>query len=122
MNITLKGKNKNIAVVQSDGLVISDLQSALDFAVTVSYETGARHLVIPKECITEDFFILSTQLAGAILQKYVNYGINLAVVGDFSGYTSKPLRDFIHESNHGRNFFFVPAEEEAVNKLEACAD
>lgn len=41
----------------------------------------------------------------------------MAVYGDFSCYTSKPLRDFIYESNHGSDFFFVPEREEALRLL-----
>ena len=37
-------------------------------------------------------------IAGDILQKFVNYGIKFAIFGDFTGYTSKPLKDFIYES------------------------
>lgn len=122
MNITRKGTHKNIAVVQNDSLIITDLQSALDFAMTISYDTGTSNLVIPKECVTEDFFVLSTKLAGGILQKYVNYGIKLAIVGDFSGYTSKPLHDFIYESNKGKDFFFVPDVEEAIKKMESSTE
>jgi hypothetical protein len=45
-------------------------------------------------------------------------GIDIAVVsGDSSHYTSKPLKDFMYESNHGKDFFFVPTREEAVQKL-----
>jgi len=43
-----------------------------------------------------------------------NYYIKFAVYGDFSKYTGKPLRDFIYESNQGRDIFFVPTEEDAV--------
>lgn len=39
------------------------------------------------------------------------------IVGDFSGYTSKPLKDFIYESNKGRDIFFVDSEEEAIDRL-----
>lgn len=122
MNIILKGKHKNIVVVQSNSLLITDLQTALNFAMEISYDTKVSNLVISKACVTEDFFILSTKLAGEILQKYMNYGINLAIVGDFSGYTSKPLHDFIYESNNGQNFFFVSTEEEAIKKIEACIE
>lgn len=122
MNITRMGTHKNIAVVQNDSLIITDLQSALDFAMTIRYDTGASNLVIPKECVTKDFFALSTKLAGEILQKYVNYGIKLAIIGDFSGYTSKALHDFIYESNKGKDFFFVPDVEEAIKKMESSME
>lgn len=53
------------------------------------------------------FFILRTQLAGEILQKFINYQAKLAIYGDYTKYTSKPLKDFIYESNKGNDFFFV---------------
>lgn len=107
----------DIAVVSSDGMVITDTQSALDLAMTVKYETGSETIVIGKELICEDFFTLSTGLAGEILQKFINYQVKMAVYGDYSRYTSKPLKDFIYESNQGRSFFFVPTREDAIRRL-----
>ncbi|RFZ78862.1 DUF4180 domain-containing protein [Lacrimispora amygdalina] len=69
------------------------------------------------QAITEDFFRLSTCLAGEILQKYVNYGVKMAVIGDFSVYTSKPLKDFIYESNCGSDFCFVSDLQKGIEKL-----
>lgn len=109
-----------IAVVSGDEVCISDARSALDFMQSVYYETGCRSVVIGKEALTEDFFVLSTRKAGEILQKFVNYRFRLAVVGDFSGYTGKPLKDFMVESNRGRDVFFVPSEADAVAKLSAA--
>lgn len=36
-----------------------------------------------------------------------------------SEYTSKPLRDFIYESNKGKDIFFVSSEDEALKKLSS---
>ena len=44
-------------------------------------------------------------MAGEILQKFINYHVKIAIYGDYSVYTSKPLRDFIYESNHGKDVF-----------------
>lgn len=119
MNIEhLKEDGTDIAVVSSDTQVIVDTQSALDLAMTVKYETGATKIAIDKNIICEDFFILSTGVAGEILQKFINYHIKAAIYGDYSRYTSKPLKDFIYESNHGNNFFFVATKEEAIQKLK----
>ena len=107
----------DIAVISSDEKVIVDAQSALDLAMTVKYETGAANIVLDKRLVCEDFFILSTGVAGEILQKFVNYHVRAAIYGDYSRYTSKPLRDFIRESNRGRDFFFVATREEAIQKL-----
>ncbi len=118
MNIEyLKDNGIDIAVVSGDETVIVDVQSALDLAMTVKYETGAERIAIDKDAICGDFFILSTGIAGEILQKFMNYHVKVAVYGDYSHYTSKPLKDFMYESNHGKDFFFVPSREEAVRKL-----
>ena len=118
MNIEhLKNNGIDIAVVSGDEMVIVDTQSALDLVMTVKYEIGTERIVIDKDVICEDFFILSTGMAGEILQKFMNYHVKVAVYGDYSHYTSKPLKDFIYESNHGKDFFFVSTEEEAVQKL-----
>lgn len=105
------------AVIQSDSLVIVDPQSALDVLMTAKYEAGTKNIVIDKKLIAEEFFVLSSGLAGEILQKYVNYGGRIAIYGDFSHYTSKPLKDFIYESNKGHDVFFVSTQEEAVSML-----
>lgn len=95
------------ALVESTETVIVDPQSALDLLVRVKYEMDANAIVLSKELIAEDFFILSTGLAGEILQKFINYGGRIAIYGDYSHYTSKPLQDFIYESNKGKDVFFV---------------
>ena len=113
----LKNREMDIAVVSSDEKVIVDVQSALDLMMTVQYETSASRIVLDKNLVCEDFFILSTGVAGEILQKFINYRVKAAIYGDYSSYTSKPLRDFIYESNNGHDFFFVSTKEEAVQKL-----
>ena len=106
-----------IAQVESEEALITDVQSALDLMATVRYETGADRMILPKAALDERFFVLSSGLAGDILQKFVNYQLAVAIVGDYSGYTSKPLRDFIYESNNGSHVFFVATVEDALDKL-----
>ena len=43
--------------------------------------------------------------------------IQLAIVGDFSKYTSKSLKDFIFESNKGKFINFIASKEEALKVL-----
>lgn len=73
--------------------------------------------MISKQLIAEDFFVLSTGFAGEVLQKFVNYDGRIAIYGDYSHYTSKPLKDFIYESNKGKDIFFVATKDEAIDKL-----
>ncbi len=118
MNFKKIEKNNIIcAVVESEDVVITDAQSALDLLMSAKYDVGTKNIVIDKKLIIEDFFILSRGLAGEILQKYVNYGGRIAIYGDYSHYTSKPLKDFIYESNKGKDVFFVATEDEAVDIL-----
>ncbi len=115
----IQENQKQVALFQAEQLLITDVQSALDLAMRVTYETDCRRLILYKEAITEDFFQLSTRLAGEILQKFINYQVKIAIIGDFSGYTSKALKDFIYESNCGKDVFFVATREEAVARLTA---
>lgn len=112
-------ENDFIAVINSDTMLITDAQSALDLLMTVNYEVGTKYIVIPKRLVCDEFFILSTGVAGEILQKYINYGAKLAIYGDYSHYTSKPLKDFMYESNKGKDVFFSETREEAVERLKA---
>lgn len=105
------------AVVNSNEIVITDAQSALDVLMSAKYDIGTKNIVVDKKLITEDFFILSKGLAGEILQKYVNYGGRIAIYGDYSHYTSKPLKDFIYESNKGKDVLIVTTRDEAVEML-----
>lgn len=105
------------AAVRTETTLISTPQEAVELIASARYETGCQALILPKAALHEDFFRLPTGLAGEVLQKFVNYDMKLAIVGDFSHYTSKPLRDFIRESNRGKTVFFVSTEAEALEKL-----
>lgn len=82
-------------------------------------ETDCDRIIVDKAIVPEEFFDLSTGLAGSILQKFVNYRMKIAFVGNFSIYQSKSLRDFIYESNKGKDVFFVDSEEQALEKLSS---
>lgn len=105
------------AIVNAQSPLITDVATALDFLMSTEYAHGTRKIALNKEAISEDFFELRTGLAGEIMQKLVNYRFCLAVYGDFSGYTSKALQDFIYESNQGQVAFFVPDLDTALIKL-----
>lgn len=118
MNLTtVKENGIEIAIVASNEILITDVQSALDLMATVKYEVDCSRIVINKSAICEEFFDLKTRIAGEILQKFINYGTKIAIIGDFSVYASKSLKDFIYECNHGRDIFFVANEEQAIEKL-----
>ncbi|MFC4775901.1 DUF4180 domain-containing protein [Paenibacillus sp. GCM10023252] len=118
MNIEVVMNNgKEIAIVNSNEVLISDIQSALDVIATIRYETDCDYFLMNKQTVSEDFFDLSTKLAGDILQKFINYQVKVAIVGDYSAYSSKSLKDFIYESNKGNHVFFLESKDEAIEKL-----
>ncbi|WP_276357663.1 DUF4180 domain-containing protein [Cohnella caldifontis] len=106
-----------IALIESDERLVTDTQSALDLMATIRYETGCDRFILPKTALSEEFFDLKTGLAGEILQKFINYYVKLAIVGDFSVHTSKSLKDFIYECNKGKDIFFLPDEKQAIERL-----
>lgn len=115
-SINITDKN-GVTVVKGEGLILTDIQSALDLIGNVSFETESHKIIVFKENIAEDLFVLSTRKLGEVLQKFVTYGVSLAIVGEFSVYTSKPLKDFIYESNKGKHIFFTDNEQAAIEKL-----
>lgn len=121
MQFKIVTENDQIAaVVQSEEKVITDPQSALDLLMTAKYDAGTKRIAVDKTFVADEFFVLSTGMAGEVLQKFINYGGKIAIYGDYSHYTSKSLQDFIYESNKGKDIFFVTTEEEAVDRLLAA--
>ncbi len=118
MKYTILGKSNSVVYIESEDTLIADSQSALDFIMTVAYELDCRKIIIDKKNICEEFFKLSSGIAGEVLQKFINYHTKVAIIGDFSKYSSKPLHDFIYECNKGNHIFFAENLEQAAEKLD----
>lgn len=106
-----------IALITSPQAIITDGQSALELVMNIAYHSECSCIAVEKKAIADEFFILSTGIAGDVLQKFSNYHTKLAIYGDFSAYTSKPLKDFIYECNKGNHIFFAPNQEQAIEML-----
>lgn len=106
----------SLAELISEQIEINDQQDALDIMVDASYQ-GANRLIVSEKNLHPDFFDLKTGIAGEVLQKFSTYSAFLAIVGDFSKYTSKSLNDFIYESNKVGRINFVSTKEEALQAL-----
>ncbi|UBI35558.1 DUF4180 domain-containing protein [Streptomyces mobaraensis] len=78
----------------ADGAAIRGEADVLDLIGDAGYH-GARWVALPAERLDEAFFRLRTRFAGDVVQKFANYRLGLAVVGDISRYTaeSSALRD-----------------------------
>ncbi|MDR1585509.1 MAG: DUF4180 domain-containing protein [Prevotellaceae bacterium] len=75
---------------------------------------GCSTIIVKKENIINDFFNLSTRIAGETLQKFSIYNMRMAIIGNFEQVKSKSLNDFIYESNKIKRIIFVETVEEAL--------
>ena len=117
MNIEIT-EYKGQTLAKVTGIPIQSPQEALELLINCAYQ-GAEKIIIHADQLMPDFFDLKTGIAGEILQKVSTYQLRLAIVGDFSQYSSKSLQDFIFESNKVGRVNFVASVEEAKEKL--CA-
>ena len=109
-------KKSGILEVGADKIILHSAQDALDLMVLAG-DKGCRKIILYKKTINPQFFELKSGLAGEVLQKFANYRLKLAVVGDFSAISSKSLKSFIYESNRSGQFFFVQTLKDALAKL-----
>jgi hypothetical protein len=74
---------------------------------------------LPVSRLADGFFDLRTGVAGEYAQKFVNYRVRLAVIGDISAHTdrSEALRAFVAESNRGRQLWFMPTQAHLDHRL-----
>jgi len=94
------------AVLIPNSYRLNTLQDALDLMVEVQ-SLGADSVELSASDICPEFFDLKSGLAGEILQKFVNYAMQIRIRGDFSAFGSRALRDFIRECNSGTAIHFI---------------
>lgn len=105
-------------VLEPDGPLVASEQDAVDL-VGEMLSTGAEMVVVPVSRLPASFFTLRSGVAGAIVQKLVNYRRRLAVVGDIGSYVadSEALRAYVVEANRGRDVWFVSSLAELEGLL-----
>lgn len=99
---------KRALMFQDSGPVLATGHDTNDL-ISAAWEHEAEWLVLPAARVHPDFFRLDTRIAGELIQKFVNYHLHCAVVGDISAHlaASKSLRDFAYETNRGRVFWLL---------------
>jgi Domain of unknown function (DUF4180) len=105
-----------IAELISEDILINNIEDGLNLLGSIYYQDFDKIIIYDKN-ITSDFFDLKNGMAGEILQKFSNYRVRLAIVGDFSKHTSKSVNDFIYESNKGTQINFVYTQLDAIKVL-----
>ena len=114
---TLRGVR--VLVCAPDGKPLRTDRDAVDL-IGEALQSGAAVVSIPTARLDDDFFRLRTGVAGAIVQKFVQYRRRLAIVGDVSAHIadSRSFAAFVVEANRGRDLWFVADEAELERRLE----
>ncbi|MFD6612957.1 DUF4180 domain-containing protein [Micromonospora chalcea] len=108
-----------VLVCDPDGPPIATESDALDLIGAAFL--GATVVAVPATRLDPGFFTLGTRFAGEVMQKFVNYRLRLAVVGDISAYLERSgaLRALVAESNRHDQVWFVPDLDALDDRLRA---
>ena len=99
---------------------VGDDRDAVQLIARAHYEHQAEWVAFTPVQLGDEFFELRTGRAGAIAQKFVDYRMGLAVVGDIASRIagSTSLADWVRESNRGRNLLFAADLGELTEQLQ----
>lgn len=117
-NTTSELHGVRVLVLDRDGPVLRDEASALD-VIGDAFGAEAEIVAVPVERLDPAFTRLASGVAGAIVQKFVNYRLRLVVVGALDE-TSGPVDDWVREANRGRELWFVADLDELDRRLSAA--
>lgn len=107
-----------VLICDAQGRMLGGEADCGDFLNT-AWTEGAALIAVPVARLHADFFSLKSKVAGEIIQKFVNYRIRLAIVGDISRWQkdSEAFRDFVREANRGLALWFVADLDELELRL-----
>ncbi len=106
-----------VAEVAANEMLLAVTEDVNDLLGNAYYQ-GFDGMIISADKISPRFFDLKTRLAGEILQKFSAFRMRLAIVGNFSTFTSESLKSFVYESNRGSLIHFSPTTADAVAWFE----
>ncbi|MFN8210551.1 MAG: DUF4180 domain-containing protein [Bacteroidales bacterium] len=102
------------------GFKINDEQDAVDLAA-ICRENGTSKMLVSAENLTNDFYDLSTRLAGNILQKFSNYRMIFAAVVPAHRVKGR-FGEMALEMNRGKQFHISTEKQDAENWLAGLPD
>lgn len=107
-----------LAVFAPEGPALARDQDATDL-IGQLWGEEVDMIVLPTTRFADDFFVLRTRVAGEIVQKFANYRLRVAVLGDMAEHVarSEAMASFVHESNRGTQLWFVPTLDELTERL-----
>lgn len=107
-----------VQFLDAAGPLISTPEDATDL-IGGTWGQDVQVVAVPLARLDPAFLDLRSGVAGEITQKFVNYQLKLAVIGDLSTAVaaSAPLADYIWETNRGDHIWFFDDEAGLVEKL-----
>ena len=87
--------------------------------IGAAWHHQARWIVLPADWLGDDFFRLSTRVAGEVVQKLLDYRLRVVILGDIAPRlaASEALRDWVRECNRGSQVWFVADRDELARRL-----
>ncbi|MGK2697540.1 DUF4180 domain-containing protein [Serratia surfactantfaciens] len=109
-----------LVVFAEAGPVLKD-ENDVSLFIAPAFEHDAGMIALPVSRLDTTFFQLRSGIAGAVLQKFVNYRLRVALLGDITPWLaqSSALQDFVREANRGEQVWFLPSLAELEQRLGA---
>lgn len=119
MPIIVEAGRHRILALDPTGSKLEQPSDANDILGDV-WGNEANFVAIPAARLGSAFLKLETRIAGEVFQKFTNYRVGCAILGDISEAlaASSALRDFVRETNKGRSVWFVVDLDELKSKLD----
>jgi hypothetical protein len=110
--------SRTVLTVVPDEPTLGSENAAVD-VIGQAFDAAATVVVVPADRVVDEFFTLSTRVAGDVLVKFTNYQILLVIRGDISPRlaASDNFRAFVHEANRGKAIWFVTDDDELAARL-----
>lgn len=105
--------NAKVASLVGDEPALQSEQDAVDLVGNVSF-AGATGLLLEAGQLAPEFFDLKSGFAGAVLQKFINYRVKLAVLLPHEAEFEGAFGAFVSESHEGSNVAFLSDRGQAL--------
>ncbi|WP_048796990.1 DUF4180 domain-containing protein, partial [Serratia sp. 506_PEND] len=99
-----------LVVFAEAGPLLKD-ENDVSLFIAPAFEHEAGMIALPVNRLDAAFFQLKSGIAGAVLQKFINYRLRVALLGDITPWLaqSNALQDLVREANRGEQVWFLPS-------------
>lgn len=119
MTETLQTLAGRTAVVLDGSEPVLDIATLVEDLIGLAWQNDADLVVVSAARLPGGFFALRTGVLGTVAQKFSNYHLHMAVIGDIARHVeaSSAFRDYVREANAGGTVWFLPDLETLETRL-----